>query len=403
MSNIIIVGGGVSGVVTAIRVANSKNNIIILERNDKLLKKLLLTGNGRCNYFNEDRSINNFHSSNMDILEEIINNKNLDKILDFYDYLGIIPRIKNGYYYPYSNQASSVRDILLDELNKKNIFIRYNYLVKNIEKRNDKFIINNELECDKLVVSTGSYAYPKTGSDGSGYGFLEKLSHNIIKVLPSLVQLKSNSKYNKKLSGVRSEVEVSLYENNKFVSKEQGEIQFTDYGLSGICIFNLSYYISRGLFKNSSEVIYVNFLPFIKNNVYDWFNDFSMKHVDKNIFSLLEGFLNIKVVNVILDSLNINSNSYYKDLDINTKNKLIDCLTKFKFNIIGTLDFNHSQVCSGGISLKEINTFNLESKFINNLYITGELLDITGNCGGYNLENAVLSGILVGDDLCDKS
>ena len=111
--NIIIVGGGVSGVVTAIRASKSNNKITILERNDKLLKKLLLTGNGRCNYFNEDRRLSNFHSSDNKLLEEIINIKNLDEVLDFFNYLGIVPKIINGYYYPYSNQASSVRDALI--------------------------------------------------------------------------------------------------------------------------------------------------------------------------------------------------------------------------------------------------------------------------------------------------
>lgn len=399
--NIIIVGGGVSGVVTAIRASKSNNKITILERNDKLLKKLLLTGNGRCNYFNEDRRLSNFHSSDNKLLEEIINIKNLDEVLDFFNYLGMVPKIINGYYYPYSNQASSVRDALIYELNRKKISVKYNYLVKNIEKKNDKFIINDELKCDKLVISTGSFAYPKTGSDGMGYTFLSKFSHNIIKVSPSLVQLKSNSKYTKKLSGVRSEVEVSLYENNKFISKENGQIQFTDYGLSGICIFNLSYYVSRSLPNNKKE-IRINFLPFIKDNAAIWFNEFSLSH-NKSIANLLEGILNIKIVNVILENLSIDKNSYYQELDFNTKNKLIESLTNFKFNITGSLDFNHSQVCSGGVDLKEVNTSNLESKLISNLYITGELLDITGNCGGYNLENAVVSGILVGDDLSDKS
>lgn len=127
-----------------------------------------------------------------------------------------------------------------------------------------------------------------------------------------------------------------------------------------------------------------------------------MSH-NKSIANLLEGILNIKIVNVILENLSIDKNSYYQELDFNTKNKLIESLTNFKFNITGSLDFNHSQVCSGGVDLKEVNTSNLESKLISNLYITGELLDITGNCGGYNLENAVVSGILVGDDLSDKS
>ena len=403
MCDIVIIGGGVSGIVSAIKSFNGRNRITILERNDKCLKKLLLTGNGRCNYFNDDTSISNYHSMREDLLDKVINSDNMSRIIDFYNELGIIPKIKNGYYYPFSNQASTVRDALLFEVMKLGISIKYNYLVEKIECSNNKFIINDSIVCDKVIIATGSCSYPKTGSDGMGYDFLRKFGHNIIKPLPALVQLNSDFKYCRELSGIRSDVILSLYEDDEFISSSVGEVQLTDYGISGICTFNLSHFVTRGLYVGRKEVIKVNFLPFIKDNYMEWFNTYSNKHNDKNIYMLLCNILNYKLVKVILKVCSIDNETYYNELDYNSRSLLIDNLTNFKFNIVSTKDFNFSQVCNGGVSLDEVNLSTFESLIVDGLYITGEVLDINGNCGGYNLICAVISGILVGDDLSDKS
>lgn len=403
MCDIVIIGGGVSGIVSAIKSFNGRNRITILERNDKCLKKLLLTGNGRCNYFNDDTSISNYHSMREDLLDKVINSNNMSRVLDFYNELGIIPKIKNGYYYPFSNQASTVRDALMFEVMKLGISIKYNYLVEKIERSNNKFIINDSIVCDKVIIATGSCSYPKTGSDGMGYDFLRKFGHNIIKPLPALVQLNSDFKYCRELSGIRSDVILSLYEDDEFISSSVGEVQLTDYGISGICTFNLSHFVTRGLDVGKKEVIKVNFLPFIKDNYMEWFNTYSNKHSDKNIYTLLCNILNYKLVKVILKVCSIDNETYYNELDYNSRSLLIDNLTNFKFNIVSTKDFNFSQVCNGGVSLDEVNLSTFESLIVDGLYITGEVLDINGNCGGYNLICAVISGILVGDDLSDKS
>lgn len=403
MCDIVIIGGGVSGIVSAIKSSNGRNRITILERNDKCLKKLLLTGNGRCNYFNDDTSISNYHSMREDLLDKVINSNNMSRVLDFYNELGIIPKIKNGYYYPFSNQASTVRDALMFEVMKLGISIKYNYLVEKIERSNNKFIINDSIVCDKVIIATGSCSYPKTGSDGMGYDFLRKFGHNIIKPLPALVQLNSDFKYCRELSGIRSDVILSLYEDDEFISSSVGEVQLTDYGISGICTFNLSHFVTRGLDVGKKEVIKVNFLPFIKDNYMEWINTYSNKHSDKNIYMLLCNILNYKLVKVILKVCSINNETYYNELDYNSRSLLIDNLTNFKFNIVSTKDFNFSQVCNGGVSLDEVNLSTFESLIVDGLYITGEVLDINGNCGGYNLICAVISGILVGDDLSDKS
>ena len=406
MTKIVIIGGGASGIVSSIYAKNDNNEVIVLERNSSPLKKLLMTGNGKCNYYNENQSLDNYHSNNMEIVEKIIIQENLDKVEELFNNLGIVPKIKNGYYYPFSNQATTIKNALEKFALKKGVIIKNNFLVESIEKDNNKFIVKTnekEIECDKLVISTGGCAYPKTGSDGMGYDFLKKLNHTIIKPLPALVQLLSDFKYKKEWQGIRTDVELELFEDKNYITKEEGEIQLTDYGISGICTFNLSHYVSRGLDKNKKEEININFVPFIKTLITPWMDNFSKINKDKNIKELLEGILNYKLVNIILKISNIEENVFYKDLTNEEKLRLCKNLKSMKINITGTKSFDSSQVCNGGVVLTEINEKTFESKIVNNLYIIGELLDINGNCGGYNLTIAWLSGILSGLDIGEKN
>ena len=402
MTKIVIIGGGASGIVSAIYAKNDKNNVTVLERNSSPLKKLLMTGNGKCNYYNENQSLDNYHSNNMEIVEKIIIQENLNKVEELFNNLGIVPKIKNGYYYPFSNQATTIKNALENYALKKGVIIKNNTLVEKIEKNNDKFIIKTNdkvIECDKLVISTGGCAYPKTGSDGLGYEFLKKLNHTIIKPVPALVQLISDFKYKKDWTGIRTDVELELFEDGKYISREEGELQLTDYGISGICTFNLSHFVSRGLEENKKEVININFVPFIKTLITPWMDNFSKNNKDKNIKELLEGILNYKLVEIILKVSNIKEDRYYNELSNEEKLTLCKNLKSLKVNITGTKSFDSCQVCNGGVLLTEINEKTFESKKINNLYIIGELLDINGNCGGYNLTIAWLSGILSGLDI----
>lgn len=387
-----IVGGGISGVICGI-IASKKNDVTILERNDKLLKKLLITGNGKCNYFNSDQNISNYNSTSN--LENIITENNINKVKKFYESIGIVPKIKNGYYYPTSNTALSVKESLMKELENNNVNVITNYLVEDIKKADNKFIINDDLIFDKVVISTGSKAYPKTGSDGIGYKLLEEFNLNIIKPLPSLTPLITEEKY--KWSGIRTDVSVSLFENDTFVKKEVGEIQLTDYGVSGICVFNLSGHVARGLNNKKVETIKINFLPFI-DNPKQFLLERNSKLKNRNIMELLEGVLNYKLVHVLLSQTKIKEKDMLSNLKDNELNNLIETLTAFKLRIIDTKKYDVSQVCSGGLSLDEINIKTMESK-INNLYVVGELLDVDGLCGGYNITFATLSGILAGENL----
>lgn len=388
-----IVGGGVSGVIAAIYAAKKNIDVTILERNDKMLKKLLITGNGRCNYFNDDQDLKHYHSSNPELIKNIINETNINELKSFYKNIGVIPKIIDGYYYPYSNQASSVRELLIHELESLNVNIKYNYLVNDIKKESDKFIINDEIVTDKLIISTGSKAYPKTGSDGIGYELLKSFNLNISNIYPALVQVKAKTNL-KDLAGVRCNASLRLYGNDKLIKKEVGELQFTDYGISGICTFNLSYLLSN----ISNKYIMVNFIDGIEKEV----SEFIKLKNDKTIEQIFEGFLNYKITRYILKILNIDKDQKWIDLDNKKQELIINTLKNFKIEINGTNGFDKSQVCHGGLYLTEVNVNTMESLKIKNLYIVGELLDIDADCGGYNLTNAFITGYIAGDNI-DKS
>lgn len=379
---IIIIGSGASGLAAGISLLRYGYDVTILERNNISGKKLLLTGAGRCNFFNSDQNIVHYHSSDKDILAKIITSDNIRLVEDFITSLGIIPKVKDGYYYPFANQAYNMKELLERTYLDLGGKIKYNYLVEKIEKKNSLFLINDTISCDKLILATGSKAYKMTGSDGIGYQLAKKFNHHIVKVLPSLTSLITREKIN--LKGVRVDAKVTLYEDGVKVREELGQVQFTDYGLSGICIFNLSYYAVKGLNKNKKEVITIDLMPFMDK----------VSFKNKKVYDLLLGFLPNKMIDYILKTLDISKDVYYEDLSNDKKQELTKILKEMEFNITSYKEFDFSQVCSGGVSLREINPLTMESIFVKNLYIIGELLDVNGDCGGYNLTFAFLSGIL---------
>ena len=379
---IIIIGSGASGLAAGISLLRCGYDVTILERNNISGKKLLLTGAGRCNFFNSDQNIVHYHSSDKDILAKIITSDNIHLVEDFITSLGIVPKVKDGYYYPFANQAYNMKELLERTYLDLGGKIKYNYLVETIEKKNSLFLINDTISCDKLILATGSKAYKMTGSDGIGYQLAKKFNHHIVKVLPSLTSLITREKTN--LKGVRVDAKVTLYEDGVKVREELGQVQFTDYGLSGICIFNLSYYAVKGLNKNKKEVITIDLMPFMDK----------VSFKNKKVYDLLLGFLPNKMIDYILKTLDISKDVYYEDLSNDKKQELTKILKGMEFNITSYKEFDFSQVCSGGVSLREINPLTMESIFVKNLYIIGELLDVNGDCGGYNLTFAFLTGIL---------
>ena len=397
MSKVVIIGAGASGLVAAIYAAKANNEVTILERNSSVGKKILITGNGKCNYFNIDQDIKHYNCQNKEILNQIITTENLNEVLNMFDEIGIVPKIKNGYYYPNSNQAVSVKEALLLECKLLGVNIITDYYVKNIKKQNNQFIINNEIKADKIIIATGSKAAPKTGSDGNGYNLVNSLGHSIIKPLPALVQLISDEKDLKLWDKIRCDVKVSLIENNKLIKEETGEIQLTDYGVSGICIFNLSGKVARGIDNNKKEEIIINFLPEI-NDFITFMHQRNTKVKGRNISQLFDGLLNYKLADFLIKKAKINKNKFWNELTQEEKETLNQKVCAFKLNIINTNSFDKAQVCSGGVPLTEINPITMESLKTKDLYFAGEILDVNGDCGGYNLTFAWVTGLLAGKD-----
>ncbi len=396
MQKIVIIGGGAAGLVAAIYAAKSGLEVTLLERNNNVGKKILITGNGRCNYFNDDWDLRHYHSANPEILKQIITEKNLKEIIDFFDQIGIVPKIKNGLYYPNSNQAVSVREALRCECKLNGVKIKNDIYVTKIIKK-DKFVINPETDhivADKIIIATGSKAAFKTGSDGLGYQIAASLGHHVIKPLPALVQLVTKENI-KPLSGIRCDVSVSLQEDQKILKTEVGEIQFTDYGASGICIFNLSSLCARGLDQNKKEAVVINLLPTISDFI-SFMEKRNQKVKGRNLSELFDGLLNYKLADFILQKTNLDKKAKWSNLTLSQKEKLSQNITAFKLEIESTKDFDCAQTCSGGIPLTEINPQTFESLIVKDLYFAGEILDVDGDCGGYNLTFAWLSGMLAG-------
>jgi len=391
MSKIIVIGGGASGLVSAICAKRNGHDVTIIEKNNKCGKKILATGNGHCNYLNNDFSIEHYRSTNIDKLN-IINDESKDEILNFFESIGISPKSKNGYLYPISNMAVSVQNALIMECNRLGINILYNTELESLKYDND-FIINNEYHADKVILSTGSYV----GSNGIGYDICKSFGHSLIKPLPALVSLKSDAKFVKEWAGIRIDTHLKLNENGNIIASEGGELVLTDYGVSGICAMQLSGRINRGLDSNKKEQLIIDFLPMINDS--DFLNKRNKLLKGRNIVELMEGLINYKLLYVLYKSINLDMESTYDELSSNEKDKLYKVIKEFKLNIVGTKDFNDAQVCSGGIPLTEINFETMESLKQKGLYITGELQDVDGDCGGYNLGYAWLSGIIVGNKI----
>lgn len=391
MSRVVVVGGGASGVVAAY-FASKKNDVTLLEGNDKLLKKLLLTGNGRCNYWNSLIDVSKYETDNIEMLSKIISFDNQKKVTDFFDSIGIFPKIKDGYYYPYSNQATSMREIFIRVLDGVNVVT--NFKVKDIIKKENQFIIystNNEsIICDKVIVSTGSKAMPKTGSDGSGYDILSSLGHSVNKVLPALTSLVVSNSF-KDCENVRCRAKVSVYLDGNHIKDEVGEVLLKANAVSGICVFNVSSIVSKNIKRSK---VYLNFLPDILD-LYSFFEERNRTLSNLTIMEQLESLFNYKLLFVILKKACIDKNIRWSSLNDSDKKRLVSTISNFSLDVIGVDDFSKAQVCTGGVSLNEINE-TMESKIVKDLYVTGEVLDVDGICGGYNLVFAFISGYLAG-------
>lgn len=386
MSKVIIVGGGASGLMCALNSKTNLNEVTILERNSTPGKKILMSGNGRCNFYNDDQNINRYHSESTKINDLFLDSK---RVLDFFKNLGVKYTVKNGYYYPYSNKSETINNTLINECEKKGIEIKCDYEVTSIKKENDKFIINDEIEGDILVLSTGSMSGVNY-DNFYGYELLDSFNLNIVRPLPSLTKLVCDGSFFNKWNGIRTKAVVTSFNNDELIKEEEGEILLTDYGISGICVFNISRDIVKLLDDGKNASVKINFLE-----------DFSIDELfnnDLTIKETLDRVLDEKLVDVIFNRYHVLGNKKYEELNNEEKNNLRHGLYAFELNVVDYKDFKSSQVTQGGLSLDELND-NFEVNSVSNLFVIGELLDIDGDCGGYNLTSAFLTALKASDKI----
>lgn len=402
--DLIVVGGGASGLMASISAARARARAAVLDHHAVSGKKLLATGNGKCNFTNKMQGSDCYRCDDPAFVLQVLNQFSVDDTLRFFQNLGLISRERQGYYYPRSGQASAVRDALLSEAKRLNVKIYNEIGIRNIRRQKDRFLLqtkSGDFIARTCILATGGKASPKTGSDGSGYIYAEKLGHTIHKPLPALVPLISDASWFKETAGVRCDASVTLLIDGNEVSSDTGEVQLTDYGISGIPAFQVSRYASVALNEKRSVTAVLDFLPELSEEEIQsiFVNCMSSSGMGKNWEELLSGLVNKKISTMICRKLRLPQKaavSQSRKVRLHQMGQIIRELKGTSVSIIGTKTFDQAQVTCGGIPVEEICPEDLQSRLVPGLFFAGEVIDVDGICGGYNLQWAWSSGYVAG-------
>ncbi len=403
--HVIVAGGGAAGMMAAISARRLGAEVTILERNPRVGKKILATGNGRCNFTNINADITCYHGNNPKFAHSALANFTIDDTIRFFGKLGIEHKVEDlGKVFPMSDQASSVLDVLLYELRELGVNIVCDALVKDITKKNDDFII--ELENgqvyggDRVIITTGGKAMPSSGSDGQGYDLAARLGHTIIDVFPALVQLKLEGSFFKRIEGVKFVGTAAIIHNNKSVAKDRGDILFANYGVSGPPILQISRKAGE-LLKEGQEahlkITIMDMMP--KQELSKLINKRLQIAAQKPVDFSLVGLINKRLIPVVLAEAGINEiKRPVGSLSAKEREWIIDILTDWRFKIKGTKSWPSAQITAGGVDTNGIDQNTMESKLVPGLFFAGEIIDIDGLCGGFNLQWAWSSGFIAGQN-----
>lgn len=397
--DLLVIGAGASGMMTAIIAARASKKVAIVEKLDKAGKKLLATGNGKCNFTNNVMHADCFYGEKS-FVEQVLANFSVEDCLAFFHSIGIYPKEKNGYYYPNSEQASSVTNALLFELERLGVKLYYETNVLDICPSQDSVYVDTNkgsFVAKHVVIATGLLAAPKLGSDGSLFDTIKALGHRFRPVLPVLCGFYCKGMKFKQVSGVRAHGTVDAYIDGVKCASDTGEIQFTDYGLSGIPVFQISHYLSKALYEKKTVEIKINLLPEFDFDLL-W-NELSMRRKMGHTLSanaLLNGLINQKLADMIMDKAGLKSDIGISSITDDQIRKIAQLLQEISVTVTNYRDFEFAQVCTGGIPTHDVNPVTLESKLVPRIHFTGEILDVDGICGGYNLHFAWATGYMAG-------
>ncbi|MDU3805498.1 MAG: NAD(P)/FAD-dependent oxidoreductase [Finegoldia magna] len=390
-----IIGAGASGVFAALILKQNYIDTTVIERNANALKKIYATGNGRCNFTNRNVSYKNYHGENPKFTISAIKKFDNYDVIEFFNDMGIPEvELENGKIFPKSLQASSIVKQMMCLANHLEVEFIYDSFVDDVRKNGNVFEVKSNgslCKFDYLIIACGSKAYKKSGSDGNGYILMEKLGHNIVKTHPGIVQLRLNGDSFKKMSGTKFKANAKLVVDDKEVFEFYHDVLFTDYGISGPTILQLSGEAIRAKNKGLDVKIRIDTVDLDENKLYEHLIYIISLNYYKKINELLVGLINDNLIEEVLNQANIEYDINVCELSKEEVYKLAHTLKNLEFSVSGYKDEDSGQITCGGVDTDEINPSTMESKKIKNLYIIGEIMDVDGDCGGYNLQWAFSS------------
>jgi predicted Rossmann fold flavoprotein len=388
-----IIGGGASGLLCAIFCARKYLEVDIFEQNSKCAKKILVSGNGRCNITNRDLTTHDFFSDNPPFVTNALESFGFKEFSDFASSIGLLLDVKDdGRAYPLSNESKSVASLLLSHATNLGVKIHTNTKITDIRELLSRY--------DSVVVASGSQAAIHLGGNGDGYEFAKEFGHNIVPTYPSLVQLHLDSSIAHKMSGVKTVGDVTLLVNNKKDISTNGDVLFTNYGVSGFAILDISQRASVALMEYAKVDISINLLPsFNAQKLSTHINNLAKAMPDFSTLDLLVGLVPLKIAQGVLKTLDIPQETNAKDIHTKLSKKIANQMLNWRFEVTNTHGFRHAEVSGGGVDTLEINQKTMESFKQKNLYFCGEFLDVLGKRGGYNFAFAWASAYLCSKDI----
>ena len=396
---ILIIGGGASGMMAALTAAEDPHNqITLLERQNRVGKKLLATGNGRCNLSNLNASAVHYHGADARFVSGILRKFDVAQTLEFFRNLGLYTVTEeDGKVYPLSDQANSVVDVLRFALEQKGVRVVTSCDVLSIRKKARGYQVETTGESyygDKVIITCGGAAGKNLGGTRSGYKLLSMLGHSCTDLHPSLVQIKTDTRLIASLKGVRADCEMTLKEDGHFVAQSTGEIQFTDFGVSGPISFALSRSVSTG---EGEMILLLDFLRnYDESQVQAQLRERCNRFPDLGAEQLLTGMLNTRLGQAVLKFSQVEFSTPLKELTEEVLQKIAHNLKFFPLTVTGTLGMEHAQVTVGGVPAEEFRADTLESRLAPGIFAAGEVLNVDGDCGGFNLQWAWSSGHVAG-------
>lgn len=406
---VLVAGGGASGMMAAITAKRQGANVMIVEKKPKPGKKLLATGNGKCNFTNLIQEQGKYYSDNKEFPWKVIQRFGAKDSIEWFQKIGVLEREREGYVYPASNQASSVVNSLIREMKRLKIEVHTEEIVREIRPVSPKggFQVVTDKSvylAKKVIIATGGMASPVHGSSGDGYELARSLGHQVISPVPALTSLRLQGKYMKTWAGCRVQGKVTLYhEKGEEICREQGEIQLVAYGISGIPVFQISRFAAKEIQDGKRVTLVLDAMPQdSEESLIEFIEERKQYDARQSVGDVLEGILPDKFARAVVQRCHMDMAKEIGTLSLTEIHALVSMVKHMECKVEGVSDFDKAQVTAGGVSTKEVNPLTMESVLEKGIYFTGEVLDVDGVCGGYNLQWAWASGYAAGTD-CHES